>query len=103
MKLMKDMTKDEMIELVAAVSLRIYGFAFAIAAFGLVCHLSLYLNHNSTTLTRTAIASSNTINGYIMDIAFNTLMSAVAFLLTVPLARLLCRGLSHALKQKPLE
>jgi len=96
MKLMKEMNSDELIELVAAVSLRIYAFGFALGAFGNVYHLSLYLNHSGTPNGYTA-------NGYYMDIAFDTLMSVVTFLLTVSLAKFICRGLSLALDQKPSE
>ena len=86
---MKDMNRDELIELVATVTLRIYAFDYAINAFRHVFHLQHYLS---------VIPTSNyTITGYVEDIAYDTLLSAVFFLLTAPLARLLCRGLSKAL------
>jgi hypothetical protein len=103
MKLMQDMSRDELIELVAAVSLRVFAFDYAIGAFRHIYHFTLYLSHSSTPLTRTVITDSYTINSYVMDIGYDTLMSAVMFLLTVPLARLLCRGLSEMLELKPVE
>jgi hypothetical protein len=96
MKLMQNMNRDELIELVSAVFLRVYAFDFALGAFRNVYHLSLYLNHSGTPNGYTA-------NGYYMDIAFDTLISVVTFLKTVPLARLICRGLSHAFELKPSE
>ena len=41
MKLMKDMNREELIELVAAASLRITAFIYAIIAFRNIYHLSL--------------------------------------------------------------
>jgi hypothetical protein len=94
MKEMKDMNRDELIELVASVSLRLYGFDFAINAFLHLFHLRHYLSMPP--------ASSYAVNSYIEDIAFDAVMTLVMFFLTVPLARLLCRGVSHALELKPL-
>jgi ABC-type glucose/galactose transport system permease subunit len=100
---MKDMNRAELIELVAAASLRIYAFVYTMGAFRDLYHFLRYLNHDNSPLAKIAPVSSYLANGYIMEIAFDTLTSAVIFLLAVPLARLLCRGLSHALEPKPSE
>jgi hypothetical protein len=96
MKLIKDMNRDELMELVAAVSLRISAFIYAIVAFRIIYHLSLYVSQGGNPHGTTA-------NDYYMDILFYTLIAAVMFILTIPLARLLCRGLSHALEPKSVE
>jgi uncharacterized protein YggT (Ycf19 family) len=98
---MKDMTKTELIELVAGVSLRISAFIYAIAAFRYLYQFSYYLSQNSDPAIRTF--TNPTIRNYIRDISFDALISVVMFLLTVPLARLLCRGLLLQLEAKPLE
>jgi len=99
----EDMNRDELIELVAAVSLRISAFIYVIAAFRNVYHLLNYMNHDRKFGTLIAITDSSIGNDYLMDIAFDGILALVIFLLTVPLSRLLCRGLSHALEQKPSE
>jgi hypothetical protein len=97
MKLMKDMNRTELIELVATVSLRVLGFDFAVSTVRHLFHFSHFTSEFRN------LTDHYTIKTFIMDISFDGLMAIVLFLLTVPLARLLCRGLSHALDLKPQE
>ena len=99
MKLMKDMNREELIELIAVVSLRVLAFDFALGAFRYLFHFSHYMSPDDATKTMPRL-NSYTAKGYVMDIAYDTVMTVVLFILTVPLARLLCRGIASALEQK---
>jgi hypothetical protein len=101
MKLVTEMKRDELIELLAAVSLRIFAFDYAVSAFRHIYHFSSYLSRIHGFSVRTMVTADSTVNGYVMDIGYDVIMSAVMFLLTVPLARLICRGLSQALDFVP--
>jgi len=96
---MKDVSKTELIELVAAVSLRLSGFIYAIGAFRYLYQLSEYIGRHSESIRH--FPDDNVIKSYIMDIAYDALIAMIMFLLTVPLARLLCRGVLPRLELKP--
>jgi hypothetical protein len=93
---MKDMNRTDLVELVAAVFLRIFAFSYAIEALRYAYHLARFLTHDAGP-NGTYVAS-----GYFMDIAYNVLMAAAMFFLSLPLARLLCRGL-YAVEVKPAD
>lgn len=93
MKLMKDMNTAELIELVATVSVRVIGFDRLLTALYFLNHLSHYLSQVPST-------SSYTVNGYLLDIFLNAIEAIVMLTLTIPLARLLTRGLATSLALK---
>jgi hypothetical protein len=84
---MKDMNRTDLVELVAAVFLRIFAFSYAIEALRYTYHLARLLSHD--------LGPNGTyvVSGYFMDIVYNLLMGAAMFFLSLPLARFLCRGL----------
>lgn len=101
MKLMKDMNRDELIELVAAVSLRIWGFIYALDALRSIYHWEI-LNANMRLVGTASDSQGDTLRAYLGDFYFYLVISVVIFLLSGFLARFLCIGLSHALEPKPV-
>jgi hypothetical protein len=106
MKLMKDMNRDELIELVAAVSLRVLAFTYAffalqdLATSTWSCYMNSYLFQE--------LSNSQHVNHYpfafyigqFLEFLLEIAKSIIFFVLAVPLARLVTRGLSHALEPK---
>ena len=95
---LNELTKNDLMELMAAVSFRVAGFFYGVQTFYYIYHFNLYIG--SSENKGTFSFNSHTSQSYFMDILFHTLMTGVMFLLSVPLAKLVCRGLSEALELK---
>jgi hypothetical protein len=97
MKDMKDMNLNELstsrlIELLATVSFRIMAFQFALLTF---FYLFLFVLDRNYLVNSNLAASyrNHAIQVYLMEITFRTVTAVVLFVLSGPLARLICRGL----------
>jgi len=96
-----ELTMGEGIELVAAVCLRVAGFSYAARAFFYLFHLKSYWDFHQNGFQ--TFFSNSTVQSYLTDILYEVTLAAITFLLTVPLARLLTRGLLPLLQPLPKE
>ena len=102
MKLMKDMNRDEIIELVATVSFRIWGFIYALEALRSIYQWEL-LNANMEEVRAANDYQRDILHFYLGDFYFYFVTSVILFLLSVFLPRFHCCGLSLAMDMKPSE
>jgi hypothetical protein len=98
---MKDMNRDELIEVIAAVSFRVTGLVYAFAAFYDLFHLLSDRTYFESEGRTPSPYDLHILQLYTMDALYHALLATLMFILTVPLARLVCRGLSLALDLKP--
>ncbi len=106
MKPLKDMNQTELIELVAAVSLRVIGFTYTITALrGAIAGLLM-----SYSISQIPVTAHSTYTGHLAlyasigeQIVVDTGIALVCFLIKVPLARLITYGLTQVLASKPTE
>lgn len=96
---LNELTTSKLMEVIAAVLFRVTGFFYCIQTFYYIYHFELYMG--SSESKGTFSFGSHTSQGYLMDILFHVLMAGVMLLLSAPLAKLVCRGLSQTLAPKP--
>jgi len=105
---MKDMDRTEVIELVAAVSFRVLAFTYAL--YALQNFVTSTWSYYMSSYLFQQLSNSQLVNHYpfafcigqFLDFLLEMAKSIIFFLLAVPLARLVTRGLSQALELKPL-
>jgi hypothetical protein len=104
---MKEMNRTELIELVAAVSLRVLAFTYALAALErLVTSACYFYVNNNFPQHASGSQQANHYSfvflvGPFLVFVLEMAQSLIFYLLAVPLARLVTRGLSHSLEPKP--
>ncbi len=94
---MKDMHVNELltrrlIELLATVSFRIIGFQFVLLTFHYLCLLELDRSYLANSDLPTSY-QKHSIQAYVTEITFHALTAVIMFVLSGPLARLICRGM----------
>ena len=106
MKLLKDMSLDELIESIGAVLFRFWGGTLILKAIsstlqvGAFEYLSaLFFHQRSSGTTDFYKVLLAPLAGTLLDI----ILSVLLFVFAVPLARLICRGLSNALQPQSNE
>jgi hypothetical protein len=108
MKLLKEMTRDEVIEVIAAVFFRVMAFTYALSALEMLMigvvnyYIYSYAMQPSNSHSANPYQFAGLTMGFV-NFFLETAKSIIFFLLAVPLARLISRGLSHALELKPSE
>jgi len=110
MKLMKDMNRDELIELVAAVSFRVLAFTYAFSAIESVVFMSLEhciqlyteQSSNSHYAANYNLQLLSVYGVWLLQFLCSIAIAVILFRGAVPLARLVCRGLSLALEPLPI-
>jgi len=106
MKLMKDMNRDELMVLVAAVSLRVLAFTYALYALQELVtstwsyYMSSYLFQQLNNSQHVDHYPYAFYIGQFLEFVLEMAKSIIFFLLAVPLARLVTRGLSRTLELK---
>jgi len=97
MKLVREMTADELMQMIGAVSLRISALIYAISATRELFYLVHHIDSIQTAVAHRQTLDSYTSQYYAIAIGFDLLIAVVLFSLSVQLSRFLCRGLLEAL------
>ncbi|MCE0522635.1 MAG: hypothetical protein LV480_06965 [Methylacidiphilales bacterium] len=105
---MKDMNRDELMELIATVSFRVMAFTYALSACKNVvsCILAAGTLSQLFGFIHSPLDDHYILTMYasgIEQVAIDLVTAIVLFRFAVPLARLITRGLSHVLEPKIVE
>jgi uncharacterized membrane protein len=91
-----ELTRDNLIETIAATLFRVTGFEYAVSAVNYFWHFEFYRQ-----MSLPIGHLSSTAQAYLGDAIWHALIAVVMLCLSVSLARLVCRGLNVALDFKP--
>jgi hypothetical protein len=95
-----ELSRKELIELVASTFLRVTGFTYLFSAFSNLWHLEADVAYIRDTRKIPDAYDLHLHQLLIMDIIYNLAIAGLMMLLPVALARLTCRGLDAALESK---
>ena len=93
-----ELTRKELIELIAATLFRVTGFTYILSAFSNLWHLESDIAYVREVHHVPTPYDNHLHQLLIMDIIYNLTIAAIMCLLSVALGRLVCRGLDAVLE-----